>query len=198
MVKRVHRNKQTMATLYERYNPNQMAVICGVTRPTIIRWLKEFHIITDKGENTMITTLKKDMVQAMKEKNKVKVTTIRMLIASIEKERLELVRQGKLALNDVASDDMVLTCVKRNIKALKEQLTYLTTAGRDTTDQDKEMEVLMAYLPKQLTEAEIQAEVDKVVKEAPNMGAAMKALAHLKDNADMKVVSTIVRAAYQK
>lgn len=197
MVKRVHRNKQTMATLYQRYNPNQMAVICGVTRPTIIRWLKEFNIIPTGGI-TMINKLKQDMIQAMKEQDKVKVTTIRMLIASVEKERLELVRQGKLALEAVASDDVVLLCVKRNLKALKEQLTYLTTAGRDTTDQEKEMEVLMAYLPQQLTTEEIQAEVDKVVKEVPNMGAAMKALAHLKDNADMKVVSTLVKAAYAK
>ena len=197
MVKRVHRNKQTMATLYGRYNPNQMAVICGVTRPTIMRWLKEFNII-QTGGIAMILKLKQDMIQAMKDKDKVKVTTIRMLIASVEKERLELVRQGKLALNAVANDDIVLLCVKRNIKALKEQLTYLTTAGRDTTDQDKEMEVLMAYLPQQLTTEQIQEEVDKIVKESPSIGAAMKALAHLKDNADMKEVSTLVKAAYAK
>ncbi|EOO11296.1 GatB/YqeY domain-containing protein [Bacillus cereus] len=140
----------------------------------------------------MIKTIKDDMKQAMRDKNKVKLSTLRMLIASTEKERIA----SKV---EELSSEAVITCINRELKAIGQEIEGLVLAGRDTSSQEEQKEILMEYLPKQLTEEEIAEKVREATATAPNMGLAMKQLsAELKGKADMSLVSKLVKEAFSK
>lgn len=140
----------------------------------------------------MIKTIKEDMKQAMRDKNKVKLSTLRMLIASTEKERIA----SKV---EELSSEAVITCINREIKAIGQEIDGLVLAGRDTSSQEEQKAILMEYLPKQLTEDEIAEKVREATATAPNMGLAMKQLsAELKGKADMSLVSKLVKEAFSK
>ncbi|MGG1146903.1 GatB/YqeY domain-containing protein [Bacillus wiedmannii] len=140
----------------------------------------------------MIKTIKEDMKQAMRDKNKVKLSTLRMLIASTEKERIA----SKV---EELSSEAVITCINREIKAIGQEIDGLVLAGRDTSAQEEQKAILMEYLPKQLTKEEIAEKVREVTATAPNMGLAMKQLsAELKGKADMSLVSKLVKEAFSK
>ncbi|PES54469.1 GatB/YqeY domain-containing protein [Bacillus thuringiensis] len=139
-----------------------------------------------------VAEIKKDMIQAMKDKDTVRKTILRMLLATMEKERIALV---VCELNT----DQIQTCIRREIKAVDAEIEGLEMAGRDTSDKHVERKVLEEYLPKQLTEDEIKVHVNEVVKDAANMGAAMKQLSgKLKGIADMGLVNKLVREAFAK
>ncbi|EML6324873.1 GatB/YqeY domain-containing protein [Bacillus cereus] len=140
----------------------------------------------------MIKTIKDDMKQAMRDKNKTKLSTLRMLIASTEKERIA----SKV---EELSSEAVITCINREIKAIGQEIDGLVLAGRDTSSQEEQKAILMEYLPKQLTEDEIAEKVREVTATAPNLGLAMKQLsAELKGKADMSLVSKLVKEAFSK
>ncbi|PEV64082.1 GatB/YqeY domain-containing protein [Bacillus thuringiensis] len=140
----------------------------------------------------MIKAIKEDMKQAMRDKNKTKLSTLRMLIASTEKERIA----SKV---EELSSEAVITCINREIKAIGQEIDGLVLAGRDTSSQEEQKAILMEYLPKQLTEDEIAEKVREVTATAPNMGLAMKQLsAELKGKADMSLVSKLVKEAFSK
>ncbi|HHB2481383.1 TPA: GatB/YqeY domain-containing protein [Bacillus cereus] len=137
-------------------------------------------------------TIKNDMIQAMKNKDKVKVVALRMLLATFEKERIAL-KVPEL------NEDQIITCINREIKAIDQEIEGLVNAGRSTTDQEYQKTVLQAYLPKQLTQDEVVALVTEVVGRTANMGMAMKELTpQLKGKADMKQVSQLVKEAFSK
>lgn len=140
----------------------------------------------------MIKAIKEDMKQAMRDKNKTKLSTLRMLIASTEKERIA----SKV---EELNSEAVITCINREIKAIGQEIDGLVLAGRDTSSQEEQKAILMEYLPKQLTEEEIGEKVREVTATAPNMGLAMKQLsAELKGKADMSLVSKLVKEAFSK
>ncbi|MEK4605338.1 GatB/YqeY domain-containing protein [Bacillus sp. FSL L8-0099] len=137
-------------------------------------------------------TIKNDMIQAMKDKDKVKVVALRMLLATFEKERIAL-KVPEL------NEDQIITCINREIKAIDQEIEGLVTAGRSTTDQEYQKTVLQAYLPEQLTQEEVVTLVTIVVGRTANMGMAMKELTpQLKGKADMKQVSQLVKEAFSK
>lgn len=140
----------------------------------------------------MIKAIKEDMKQAMRDKNKTKLSTLRMLIASTEKERIA----SKV---EELNSEAVITCINREIKAIGQEIEGLVLAGRDTSSQEEQKAILMEYLPKQLTEEEIVEKVREATATAPNMGLAMKQLsAELKGKADMSLVSKLVKEAFSK
>ncbi|MDM5370444.1 GatB/YqeY domain-containing protein [Bacillus bombysepticus] len=140
----------------------------------------------------MLKTIKDDMKQAMRDKNKTKLSTLRMLIASTEKERIA-------SRVEELSSEAVITCINREIKAIGQEIDGLVLAGRDTSAQEEQKAILMEYLPKQLTEEEIIEKVREATATAPNMGLAMKQLsAELKGKADMSLVSKLVKEAFSK
>lgn len=142
----------------------------------------------------LVETIQNDMKQAMRDKEKEKLSTLRMLLATVEKKKVE----KKLKLVTELAESDVIDAVSKNVKALDQEIDSLVKAGRDTSKQEAEKALLNTYLPKQLTAEEIQAEVNaivKVVKSAGgNMGVAMKEVtAKMKGKADMKLVSQLVK-----
>jgi uncharacterized protein YqeY len=136
--------------------------------------------------------IEKDMVAAMKSGEEIKKTTLRMLKADIMTEKA---RTG----ND-PSEEVVLELVMRAAKRRKEAFEEFIKAGRDDlakTEKD-ELEIIEKYLPKQLTEEEVSAEIDKKIASIgtftqKEMGKVMgELMKELKGRVDGTIVKKIL------
>ena len=147
---------------------------------------------------TLKETLSEDMKTAMRAKDSEKLATIRLINAAIKQrevdERIEL------------GDDQVLSVIEKMIKQRKDSITQFEAGGRqDLADKEKsEISVLAAYMPAQMSEAEVQAEVASAVTQTgasgpQDMGKVMAVLKpKLAGRADMTAVSALVKAALAK
>lgn len=139
--------------------------------------------------------LAEDMKQAMKDKEagKLRLSVIRMVRASIK--NLEIDRKTEL---DEAG---VLDVLAKEVKMRRDSLEEFKKAQRaDLVENlEQEIDVLMAYLPKQLTEDEVRSLVQEAVAATQaagpkDMGKVMAALLpKVKGCADGKLVSTLVK-----
>mgnify|MGYP004458374363 FL=1 len=145
----------------------------------------------------MVEKLDKDMIEAMKAKDKEKLTVIRMVKASLKQEQID----HKKEIND----DLLIDVVNKQIKMRKDSITEFEKGNRaDLVEKTQnEIDILMAYLPEQLSNEEVIKVIDEIFAEVKpesqkDMGKVMKeAQAKLKGKADMKEVSTIIRERLQ-
>ncbi|MFD0715083.1 GatB/YqeY domain-containing protein [Paenibacillus sp. GCM10027626] len=141
--------------------------------------------------------LNDDMKQAMKNQEKFKLTTIRMIRSSIKNLEIDLKRP--------LDDNEVLDILSREIKQRKDSLQEFKKAGRDDLAKDiaAEIEIISVYLPDQLTEEEIKVIVQQTLQETgasskAEMGKVMAALMpKVKGRADGKLVNTLVQQFLQ-
>lgn len=105
---------------------------------------------------SLLNDLQKDMVQAMKAKDKTRLSVIRMVRASLQNEAIQ---KG----SDLSTDNE-LSVLSRELKQRRESLEEFQKAGRDDlVDQlENEIIILQQYMPAQLSTEEIT----KLVKEA--------------------------------
>lgn len=137
--------------------------------------------------------LNEDMKQAMKAGEKFRLSTIRMVRASIKNQEIELRRP--------LNDDEALQVVSRDLKQRRDSLQDFERAGReDLVEQMKgEIEIISQYLPQQLNEEEIKAIVMQTIQETgasskADMGKLMGALMpKVKGRADGKLVNQLVQ-----
>ncbi|MER6329889.1 GatB/YqeY domain-containing protein [Streptomyces sp. NPDC014983] len=119
----------------------------------------------------MTTTLKSklqdDLNSAIKERNELRSSTLRLTLAAITKE--EVAGKEKREL----SDDEVLKVITREAKKRREAADAFAQGGRaESAEREKaEGEVLAEYLPKQMTDEELDAIVAQAVAEAKAAGA---------------------------
>jgi uncharacterized protein len=123
-----------------------------------------------------INTALKD---AMKARDERRVSTLRLVNAALKNADLEAQGQGKPAL----SDDDVLGLLQKQIKQRQESIEIYDQAGRkELADQERgEIEIIRAYLPQQMSEAEAKAAIAEVIKvtgaqSIKDMGKVMAAL----------------------
>ena len=139
--------------------------------------------------------ISEDIKSAMKARDKVRLETLR----NIKKVFLEA--KTAPGPNDTLADADALKIISKLAKQGKETATTYTQAGRqDLADAElAQVEVLESYLPKQLSQEEIEAEVKKIIAEVGAtsmkemgkvMGTASKQLA---GKADGRVISEIVK-----
>jgi uncharacterized protein len=134
------------------------------------------------------------MKAAMRAKDAARLSSVRLLLAAIKQREVD----ERIELDDAA----VVSVIERMIKQRRESIAQFEKASRtDLVDVEKaELQVLSAYLPKQLGEAEVQKEIDSVVSETgaagpKDMGKVMAALkARLAGKADMGKVSALVKS----
>ncbi|MEZ5739418.1 MAG: GatB/YqeY domain-containing protein [Burkholderiaceae bacterium] len=135
-----------------------------------------------------------DMKTAMRAREAVRLSTIRLLLAAIRQREID----ERIELDDAA----VLTVIEKQIKQRRDSVEQYTKAGRAelAASETAEIDVLMAYLPVQASEAEVAAAVDAAIAQAGatgpgQMGAVMGLLkTQLGGKADMAKVSGVVRA----
>ncbi|CAJ1314236.1 GatB/YqeY domain-containing protein [Paenibacillus sp. PK4536] len=141
--------------------------------------------------------LNEDMKQAMRDKAKFKLSTIRMVRSTIKNLEIDLKRD--------LDDTEVLDILSREIKQRKDALQEFEKAGRDdlTSNLKAEIEIISEYLPTQLSEEEIKVLVKQTIQETgasskADMGKLMSALMpKVKGRADGKVVNQTVQQFLQ-
>ncbi|MBW8348159.1 GatB/YqeY domain-containing protein [Bacillus sp. IITD106] len=141
----------------------------------------------------LLERLNEDMKQAMKNKEKEKLSVIRMLKAALQNESIKL---GKQQL----SEEEELTVLSREVKQRKDSLHEFQKADRDdlANKVQNELTFVEQYMPPQLSEEEVEALVKEAISET---GAASKAdmgkvmgilMPKVKGKADGSLVSKLV------
>ena len=142
--------------------------------------------------------LLEDLKSAMKEKNTNKKNAVQMVrtaILQIEKDKgIEV------------TDEQIIDIIAKEVKKRKDSLADFEKANRqDLIDQiNEEIEVLEGYLPKQLTDEELEEIVSKIVTEVgatniKDMGKVMKeAKAQIGARADGKRINEILKKILDK
>jgi uncharacterized protein YqeY len=147
---------------------------------------------------TLKDQITEDMKSAMRAKETARLGAIRLLLAAI--------KQREVDERIVVDDAGVIATVEKMIKQRKDSISQFEKAGRDdlVAIEASEMAILSAYLPAQLSDAEVEAAVAAAVASTgavgpQDMGKVIGALkSQLAGKADMGKVSGLVKAALAK
>ena len=131
---------------------------------------------------------------AMKAREQDRLATLRLLLSAVKQREVD----ERITLDDAG----VIAVVEKMIKQRRESIVqYEKGARQDLADKEKaEIAVLEAYLPKQLSQAEVEAVVSEAIastgaKGAADMGKVMAVVKpRLAGKADMGKVSGLVKA----
>lgn len=136
-----------------------------------------------------------DIKTAMREKNKEKLATLRLISAEIKQVEVD---------QRIEMDDPVVTAVLvRMVKQRKESIDQFQKAERlDLVAQEEsELSIIMPYLPEQMSQEDVEAAISEAIKATgaltmKDMGKVMGMLKpQLEGKADMGVVSKLLKAA---
>lgn len=138
-----------------------------------------------------------DLKTAMKEKDTIRKDTIQLIRSGI----LQVEKDNKIELGD----DDIIDVIAKQLKSRRDSLPDFEKSGRtDLIERlNKEIEILLNYLPEQLSESDIQKMVEDTVNELgvssmKDMGKVMAAITpRVKGRADNKVVSNFVKQMLQ-
>ena len=142
--------------------------------------------------------LNEDIKSAMKAREQARLDALRLLSAAVKQREVD----ERITLDDA----QLVAIVEKEIKKRRESIAQYEKAQRqDLADKEKfEISVIEAYMPKQLSEAEVKAVIDEAVastgaKGAADMGKVMGVVKpKLAGRADMGTVSGLVKAALAK
>ena len=145
----------------------------------------------------LIDTLNGDVKAAMKGGDKVRLNTVRMLIAALKNERISI---GK----DLSADQE-LQLLATQAKRRRESITLYTEGGREdlVAQEAAELTVIEGYLPAQLTEDDVRAMVAEIIaatgaESMRDMGKVMgQLMPKLKGRFDGKLAKGVVQSALQ-
>lgn len=137
-----------------------------------------------------------DTLTAMKNSDKFKVSVLRMLKSSLQSEKISS------KVTDL-TDEQVIMVIKKQLKERKASVIEYTKYNRPdmVSDLEKEIAILEEYLPKQLSQEELETKVQEILKNYPeatikDMGKIMKeANCVLGSVADMSEVSKLIKAS---
>ena len=141
------------------------------------------------------TQIKEEIKNAMRAKDEVKKDTLRGLASLIQSEMM-----AKGVTDETASDDFVITLVKRLVKQRKDSIEQFKAGGRPELAEKEEAElaVLGVYLPATMSREEIKRIAEETVSKlgltvdksglGKLTGVLMKELKGRADGADVKAV----------
>jgi len=135
-----------------------------------------------------------EMVSAAKAKDKIKLSAIRMIKSALHNKEIDLKRE--------LSDEELLQVLSSIVKQRKDSIEQFRKGGRvDLVEkEEKELAVVQFFMPEQLSEEEIETEIEKAIEDVgavsiKDMGKVMKVvMPRLTGRADGKIVSDKVKA----
>jgi uncharacterized protein YqeY len=136
-----------------------------------------------------------DMKDAMRSGDKHRLGAIRMILAAIKQKEVD----ERVTLDD----DAVLSVLEKMLKQRRESISQFREAGREdlAKREESEAEIVAAYMPEPLAEAELDAMVKEAIQESGaesmrDMGKVMAIVkARAQGRADMSAVSAKVKAS---
>jgi len=140
---------------------------------------------------SILQNIESDLKNAIKNKDEIVVSTLRMLKSDIAYEKA----RGSEDLNE----DQVLEIVNRAAKRRKESITEYEKADRDDLAEKErtELSIVQRYLPAQMSETEIESAIDDIISSMGEvsqkdfgkiMGQLMKDLKGKADGAQVKLI----------
>ena len=135
-------------------------------RPCIYSFFEGVAVF--KGEtlekNVFLVRIQEDLKVAIKARDKGRVNALRMLITALKNAELEE--------REALSEEQELAILGSYARRCRESIGEFEKAGREDLLEESraELEIVMAYLPRQLTEDEISDEAQKVIEETGASG----------------------------
>ncbi|MBU3926036.1 GatB/YqeY domain-containing protein [Patescibacteria group bacterium] len=148
-----------------------------------------------------------DFKEAFKAKEEMRLSVLKMLQSEIKNaelaKRTKLFKSGEIEAEakSILNDEEIIEVVFREIKKRKDAIDLYEKGGRPETakNERKEIEVLMNYLPEQLSEDEVRELAKKAIEQTgavsqKEMGKVMAVLMpQIKGKADGGMVSSILK-----
>lgn len=139
-----------------------------------------------------------EMKNAMKSQDKIRLSTIRMLLSAVKNKEID----SREKLTDAEVIETITSQVKQRRDSIEQ---FKKAERRDLVDiEEAELKILQEFLPRQLTIEEVESEVEKAVAESgasgmKDLGKVMKVLMpRVTGKADGKLVSDKVRERLSK
>lgn len=137
---------------------------------------------------TLVQTVDNDFKEAMKAKEEIRLSTLRMLRTALKNKQIDV--QHEL------TDQEAMAVIKTMMKQYQDALNDFMNAGRtDLADrQQKELDILSGYLPPALSTEELESIVKNAVQSSgvtdagKAMGIAMKAVAGRADGTEVRKI----------
>lgn len=140
----------------------------------------------------MYSKIAEELKEAMKSGDKFKLSVIRMLKSALQLEQIN-------KKHDL-TDDEVIAVIKKQVKLRKDSIAEFAKYGKDeeVANLEKEIAILSVYLPEEMSEEAIIEVIDAIFAELKptsmkDMGNIMKELNNRLTNADMSLVSKLVK-----
>lgn len=104
----------------------------------------------------MLEKIKNDLNQALKDKDEIKVSVLRMLVSEIHNKQIS-------NKSDEISDDEIIKVIRQQVKKIKESIEAYKQGKRDdlVKKESQELDILNKYLPQEMSPDELE----KVIKE---------------------------------
>lgn len=134
------------------------------------------------------------LTAAAKQQDKVRLSTLRLVKSALHNKEIDLHRD----LNETEVLQLLSTMVKQR----KDSIELFSRGGREDLVQkeEQELQIIQAFMPQQLSEEMLDAEIDKAIQEVQatsikDMGKVMKVLMpKVTGKADGKVVNELLKA----
>jgi uncharacterized protein YqeY len=148
---------------------------------------------------SLVQRIKTDRIQAMKDKDAPKRSTLQLVLGQLEIQKIKLKLDQVEDLPQVQVEEVILSYLSN----LEKEIQAYNEAGVSTDAQKAEKKLLLNYVPKQLTEEEVRSFVSDYVagvkQVGANLGQIMKFLAtELKGTANMSLVKRIAKEEFDK
>ncbi len=139
------------------------------------------------------TRILQDMKEAMKARDSLRLSTLRLLVSEIKNREIDA--------KDELKNDEVVALIQKAVKQRQDSISQYEKGGRqDLADKEKEeKEILKAYLPEELSQEELLAIIEEAisatgVSSPREMGKVMKeVMPKVRGRADGKLVNELVR-----
>ena len=143
---------------------------------------------------SLVLKINEDLKEAMKNKDKEKLSVIRMLKSAIQLAKIDLKHEP--------NDDEVVSIIAKQIKMRKDSIEEFSKAKRDdlVSQYQSEIDILSQYMPEQLSVEEVNDIIDSIFEEInpegmKQMGVIMKEVtSKIKGRFDMGEVSKIIKS----
>lgn len=142
----------------------------------------------------MIKKVEKEMIDAAKAKDKIRLSALRMIKAALHNREID----AKEGMNEKEALQVLSSLAKQRRDSIEQ---FRNGARMDLVEkEEKELAIIQGFMPEQMSEEDIQRAIEKAVEEVNaasvrDMGKVMKALMPvITGKADGKMVSEMVKA----
>ena len=148
----------------------------------------------------LIQKIKQDLVNHIKSGDKIKISITRLLIAALKDKEISL--RNNQDFDELINDNIVMEIINKMIKQRKiAAQTYEKADRSDLAEKELlEAKLLSYYLPSQLSEDQLNAKVEEIIKEvdAKSLRDMSKVMKIIKENlsgkCDMQMASNLVKS----